>query len=336
MMVNHEPTQESASERVNQVRCDTNFVFHQTFTDVETLTSSTKEWDLEFMQLKRGQFNGHIFQAVAPGWQLSHAGFGCALKQEGLPPSHLRNIAIPATPFQNFRWREHQVCANNMMIFPLGGELDSISSNDFEVFILAVEEERLIQLCRVLEIDDVEILGKNKEVISCEENAIQNLRRTLSGFIQQIMSSPKDIRQAYFAKHLVDDICTETLSALDCGQAVKRLVVPRRQNYVLMTAESYIREKAHEGVSIYEVCHHLNISERTLRAAFQNRYGVSPKTYLKCYRLTQVRRQLIQSSGTKTKVIDIANAWGFWHAGQFSSDYKAMFGELPAETLISR
>ena len=32
-------------------------------------------------------------------------------------------------------------------------------------------------------------------------------------------------------------------------------------------------------------------------------------------------------------VVDIANAWGFWHSGQFAADYKQLFGELPSTTL---
>jgi transcriptional regulator GlxA family with amidase domain len=28
---------------------------------------------------------------------------------------------------------------------------------------------------------------------------------------------------------------------------------------------------------------------------------------------------------------DVANAWGFWHMGQFARNYKRQFGELPSE-----
>jgi AraC family ethanolamine operon transcriptional activator len=35
----------------------------------------------------------------------------------------------------------------------------------------------------------------------------------------------------------------------------------------------------------------------------------------------------------ESRVADIAIRWGFWHMGQFARDYRAMFGELPSETL---
>ncbi|UCG61547.1 MAG: helix-turn-helix domain-containing protein [Candidatus Zixiibacteriota bacterium] len=34
-----------------------------------------------------------------------------------------------------------------------------------------------------------------------------------------------------------------------------------------------------------------------------------------------------------TTIADVANHWGFWHMGQFSADYRRLFGELPLETL---
>jgi len=38
-------------------------------------------------------------------------------------------------------------------------------------------------------------------------------------------------------------------------------------------------------------------------------------------------------AGPEAGVAEIANAWGFWHMGQFARDYRFMFGELPSETL---
>ena len=46
-----------------------------------------------------------------------------------------------------------------------------------------------------------------------------------------------------------------------------------------------------------------------------------------------VRRDLRQGSASDTRVGDVAAKWGFWHLGRFAGDYKAMFGELPSETV---
>ena len=74
-------------------------------------------------------------------------------------------------------------------------------------------------------------------------------------------------------------------------------------------------------------------SERTLEYVFQERLGLSPKKYIRTYRLNRARRELTNPTHPGRKISDVANAWGFWHMGQFAGDYKALFGELPSETL---
>jgi AraC family ethanolamine operon transcriptional activator len=318
----------SASERI---------LFHKAFTELEELIACAKEWDLNFMQLERGQFQGNLTQVITPEWHLSHAKFGPSLKQEGLPPRHLRNIVIPATRSQEFSWRGQRITGNSMMLFPVGAELESISARDFEVFILAIREEHLDQACRILKLKSLEELIDGAEVIRCEPNAVQNLRHTMGRMMQQIRFTPEVIRQASFSRRVEVDLCSQVLSVLQCGQAAEPEGCPRRQHYIMQKAEAHIRVNAHEGPAIHQICRDLNISERTLRAAFHARYGISPKAYLKCYQLTQVRRQLYrQHSAGNARVRDIANRWGFWHMGQFARDYKAMFGELPSETLFRK
>jgi AraC-like DNA-binding protein len=73
-------------------------------------------------------------------------------------------------------------------------------------------------------------------------------------------------------------------------------------------------------------------SERLLRYAFLERFGVSPKAYLLAVRLNGVRKELRAADPVCT-VIDVANIWGFWHMGQFAADYRRLFGNFPSKRL---
>ena len=77
----------------------------------------------------------------------------------------------------------------------------------------------------------------------------------------------------------------------------------------------------------------LSVSERTLRTAFAEAYGMSPLQYLKSIRLLQARRALRNSNPRRTTVLREALRSGFWHMGRFSAEYKKRFGELPSATL---
>jgi AraC family ethanolamine operon transcriptional activator len=308
----------------------------QRFTDLEELVLTTKEWDLSFMQLGSEQFQGELMQAIAPDWQLSHARFGSALKQEGLPPAHLRNIVIPATPAQEFSWRGQRIAGNSVMLFPLGAELECVSENSFEVYIIAVQEDRLDQACRASGLKDLYALTGGAEVIECESQAVHRLRQVMRTLTCNIKRTPDVIHQASFSQAITSDLCVQVLSALGQGQAAGGTNLPRRQDDMAKRAVAYIKTHAPEGLTIYELCRQLNLSERSLRAAFHSCYAMSPKAFLKRYQLTQVRRRLYQASSTSTRVREVANAWGFWHMGQFARDYEAMFGELPSYTLCRK
>ena len=55
--------------------------------------------------------------------------------------------------------------------------------------------------------------------------------------------------------------------------------------------------------------------------------------YVNYIKLNTIRKELKHADPIKAKIVDIANNWGFWHMGQFATDYKRLFGELPKETI---
>jgi AraC family ethanolamine operon transcriptional activator len=86
-------------------------------------------------------------------------------------------------------------------------------------------------------------------------------------------------------------------------------------------------------LTLSELCKESKVSERTLQYAFKDRYGLTPKEYIKNYNLRMVRNKL-KMSRKGARIQDVASEFGFWHMGQFASDYKRHFGELPSESLI--
>ncbi len=308
-------------------------VLHKEFDDIEDLRISTRSWDLDFLQLQRGRFNGSLTQVITPSWQLSHAHFASALKQEGMPPMGLRNIAIPATPCQNFKWRRHEISGNSIMLFPLDSELDSVSRAGFEVCILAVPEAHLDHICSALGFPSIEALTNAAEVVQCCPSDLRQLRCVFRSCIRSIVRKPKLIHQSSFWSTVESDLCSRLLLALARGLAVHPEESSRRQQHVLKVAEAFIKAHAHQAPTIHDLCQRHCIRERTLRSAFQRRYGVSPKAFLMTYRLSHARRQLREHPPGSLSIQDAAAAWGFWHMGQFAHDYKTMFNELPSETL---
>jgi AraC-like DNA-binding protein len=60
---------------------------------------------------------------------------------------------------------------------------------------------------------------------------------------------------------------------------------------------------------------------------------MSPAKYLKRYRMTQARLDLLGADPVSATVTQIATSWGFWELGRFAGEYRRLFEESPSETL---
>jgi AraC-like DNA-binding protein len=89
-------------------------------------------------------------------------------------------------------------------------------------------------------------------------------------------------------------------------------------------------------VSIAQLCRVAGVSERSLRNAFYDVRGMSPKRCAVRARLAKVRRALSDATFVRGTVTTVATDYGFFELGRFASTYKAVFGESPSETLRGR
>ena len=113
----------------------------------------------------------------------------------------------------------------------------------------------------------------------------------------------------------------------------ERPVSSRRQ--VVERAEAFLNAHVGEPISIAALSRAAGVSERSLRNAFYDVRGMSPKRSVVRTRLAQVRRALSDAQGTRGAVTAIATDYGFFELGRFAGTYKAAFGETPSETLCS-
>ncbi len=109
-----------------------------------------------------------------------------------------------------------------------------------------------------------------------------------------------------------------------------------RQRQLIDKAVDYCEYREDEVIRINLLCRELGISERTLRFAFHNLTGMPPLAFLKKQRLNRIYRILRNSDPAEMLVKQVAYPHGFSHLGQFSRDYRQLFGEAPSETLRRR
>jgi AraC family ethanolamine operon transcriptional activator len=113
----------------------------------------------------------------------------------------------------------------------------------------------------------------------------------------------------------------------------ERLPTPSRRRAAVARVEEYLEARRGERIAIPTLCGVAGVSERTLEYAFREQLGMTLVRYLKVRRLNQVQRALREAEPGSTNVTQVALQWGFLDLGRFAGEYRALFGELPSQTL---
>jgi AraC-like DNA-binding protein len=120
-----------------------------------------------------------------------------------------------------------------------------------------------------------------------------------------------------------------TVLPQESGQkVVRRAAVGRACEYI----DAHLRE----SITLPDLCAFAGVRARTLEYGFREFYDVGPMTYLRSVRLSRVRLELLAARQVAGAVAKVARRWHFTHMGQFSRDYRLLFGESPSVTLAPR
>jgi AraC family ethanolamine operon transcriptional activator len=105
---------------------------------------------------------------------------------------------------------------------------------------------------------------------------------------------------------------------------------------ILRRCNGLLARRDAEPIRIDDFLKAAEVSERTLRRAFCEYFGMGPTRYLRLRQLHQIRRVLKSSDAETTTVTKVLFDQGVSQLGRFASRYQIMFGELPSETLRAK
>ncbi len=293
---------------------------HRSFADFEDLQECARHWDLDFRQMDRGRFDGEIHLVMMPEVQLGHVRLERRIEQAGAPPLGLRTIGVPADPGQRIFWRGRQVHGGQVLVYPLGSEIDAISQPGFDVYVLSFAPELLNAAAERLGVAHFERLLDASDVVDVDPLALDALRVSLKAWF------PNPGRA--WARSELPSAVVQLLAR--ATQPQKPVLLMDRAIHM---AQLHVDSRPFAALHVTDLCRHIGVSERTLRHSFRDRLGMTPKAYVRDRRLNLVRKALRDTAAPVAKIADIANRCDFWHMGQFAADYRRLFGELPSETL---
>lgn len=298
------------------------------FSEVEELCESIRSWNLDFRPLSapsKGGRLGRIVQSRCGPVELSHARITVSLDQRGVPPAGMFTFVILESVMHRLWWRGHDVDQDTVPVFPIGSELQCISGSDFGVHTISVDEGVIERACAAREID---LLPQRRraEIFRASSHLLDGLRRLL----RLLMEGERTLSPAETEAALQDLL----VAWMSSGEATSRSrPCLRARDRAVRKSLEIMEEVDWVELSPAQLSDLGGVSERTLQYAFRERFGLTPAAFLKARRLAAVRNELRRARASGCRISDVMARYGFWHMGQFASDYRRVFGELPSDTV---
>lgn len=307
-------------------------------TDPEMLRGAIQGANLDICQISKRPAPSRIARLTCPNAGFDSLALGPALLSSGAMPEDCYTLVfVIACPDKGYSLSFEMDHSDGYLgFFPPGRSLDAITPEGYAhaALILPSEVFEAALARHIPDIDD-EILARGG-AMRVGPDAEAHLRTLVGQVEDAIWNGNGALSSPRVLDCLQSDLVSGFLGALrsGCDDFVqphsRRLVARQRQ---LRQVRDYVAAHAREPIHLDDLCAAVGLSRRSLEYLFRDFFGLSPIAFLRNQRLTVCHRALLKAIPEPGVVKQAALDSGFWHFGHFTSDYKALFGETPSETL---
>lgn len=310
------------------------FYSSQSFDDCEVYTETIKAWDLDFIQLGSGNFTATRCAFGDDELQVREVSYSRLLYQRGALPSKGFTFAVHHWHTAPTTWRGVDFSSGRMMVSHGNKEYESLSQPNCHPITVTISETLLAEVADAIGLPEPQKCIPENEILRCNSETISEIQQLVKG----LMTLVKHISSSNPVTFIPYDKKRELASCLLKAVASSRNIELKKRQYherkvTVDRLLEFIENDLTTPRSINELCGVAEVSERTLRNLFYEQFTLSPNQFQKRLRMKAVRSRLRTTCYSYGVIGDIANTCGFWHMGEFAKDYRAIFGELPSETI---
>ena len=288
------------------------------FDNFDEFNQSIRGWSTAFRQVDRGIATVMLRQRMTPLINALDVQFTHSTASVGTTQPGHRTFGIVGKD-NGCTWCGHDVFSNQILRFDAHDEFFTFTPREFIGRTLSIDENLLSRVSETLKYHDLlDELDRSGDVLTLDPAAVRRFRR----LYDKTLHCEKDLLEV--VESLVVLIGENREEKSDSWQ--------RNASRVVDQALDFITMHAREAITVADVCASLDVGYRRLDRAFKRQLGHGPKDSILACRLSGARAEL-RLAEASASVADIANAWGFWHLGDFARIYRREFGELPSESL---
>jgi len=263
---------------------------------------------------------------------LNRLQYGCAVSVEPVVPEEDNFlVTLPLSGAARFSYGE-----TTSDVIPGRGAIVSPYRNfrfeidgAFDQVILRLDRRRVETMCAAL-------LGVEKPQPVHFDLALKEMPT----FWLRLLESVAHLSEHQVSKHSristhIEDLVIETLILCQPHHLASDLPHETRAPPPLNIRRAMEHMRAHltDPIRLDDVARQCGLSLRSLQIGFQRHVGLSPSVWLRSERLDGVRATLRAADPGSATVTEIALQWGFFHMGEFASQYRKRFGKTPSSDL---
>jgi len=305
------------------------------FDDFHVHGASAPEWNQRYLQLSRGTMHSSLAEATTDSLHVFRKWMSERVIQQGCLPEGKICFALPLGPLaETPRMQGREVREDSVIVLRGGEEFTLQRPPGIELVAVTFENDDFDRLLdeRPWRAPGRALLARS--VLRGSPPALQRLRRDLLSLFEVPPASLAPAVGEAASSPPATCVAFEALRELFHGAADSHQAVGSASaSFIVAQCHRIVATSGNAPPTVAELCQRLRTSRRTLQDSFRQVADTTPVHYLRSVRLNAVRRRLISTHAADLGVAQAAADRGFGHLSHFAERYKALFGELPSQTL---
>lgn len=302
--------------------------------DVDDQAQALAGWEQRYEQLGAGRFRGSAWQLVMRDGVLLRETTNRQLREQIVPPRNHVVLALPLSVEPGSVFAGRPLERDSLMLLGSQAEYDVISAGELDLIGLSVDRTLLESRLPAAKLEWLERKAQERN-IELPVDVAAAIRQMLLAICGEFEDGAPHLDDPQAEQELLSSTLTQAvILAMAAEREGAPLTIPRRsetRQRVVKRAVDFMRANLEEEIGIPEICAAAFASRRTLQYCFEEFMHTTPQAYLRALRLNEARRAL--KARSQPPITELATTLGFSSASHFTRHYKAMFDELPSETL---
>ena len=295
------------------------------FDDFHVHGASAPEWNQRYLQISQGAMHSSLAEVTTDSIHVFRKWMSERVIQQGCLPDGKICFAIPLGEFAGTpRMQGHEMHGDSIVVLRSGDEFTLQRPKGMELVAVTFELDEFRRLSDERPWAPGARALLSRSVLRAPGGAMQRLRCELLSLFDETSATDQSVSRGVF-----EALCELFDGAADARQPVGSASA----SFIVAQCHRMVAGSGDSPPSVEELCLRLRTSRRTLQNSFRQVADATPVHYLRCVRLNAVRRQLMSTRAADLNVAQAAADRGFNHLSHFAQQYKALFGELPSQTL---